>query len=153
MRKGFSLVEVLVMVSVAIFSILVVWKAYTAFIKISFSNPSLFQASFLAEEGVEAVKFLRDESWNTNISPLASGTSYTLIFNGAAWSVTTTPAYILNRFDRRLVLSDVYRDASGNIASSGTLDPNTKKITVTVFWQKDSATSTREITTYVSNIF
>ena len=55
---GFSLVEVIVAISIAVFSILAIWKVYTLFIKISLSNPALFQASFLAEEGIEAMKFM-----------------------------------------------------------------------------------------------
>jgi len=152
-KSGFSLVEVIVAVSIAIFSILAVWQTYTFFIKISLSNPSAFQASFLAEEGIEAVKFMRDSSWSANIAPLSQGNYYTLIFNGTAWEATTTPALIDNKFDRLVIVSDVYRDESGNISASGTLDPNTKKITVIVSWQKDASVTTREITTYVSNIF
>ena len=155
MRKssGFSLVEVLVMVFIATFSIFAVWKIYVLYIKISLSNPATFQASFLAEEGIEAVKFMRDSGWSTNISTLSADASYTLTFNGITWGVTTTPAFIANQFDRRLSVSDVYRDISGNIAESGTSDPNTKKVLVTVSWLKDAATTTRGITTYVSNIF
>lgn len=152
-KSGFSLVEVLVMVFVVTFSIFIIWKIYILYIKISFSNPATFQASFLAEEGIEAIKFMRDSNWTSNIATLSSGTSYTLIFNGIVWEATTTPAFINDRFDRRISLADVYRDGSGNIAASGTLDLNTKKVLVVVSWLKDTATSTREITTYVSNIF
>lgn len=150
---GFSLVEVLVMVFIATFSVFVVWKVYILYIKISISNPSIFRASFLAEEGIEAVKYIRDESWSSNIGSLSLGTSYTLTFNGLAWGVTTTPLFIENIFDRRISFSDVYRDASGNIAESGSLDANTKQVVVTVSWLKDTSTTTRQITTYVTNIF
>ncbi len=152
-ERGFSLVEVIVAVSIAVFSILAVWRVYTLFIKISLSNPALFQASFLAEEGIEAVKFMRDSSWDSNITPLTPGISYTLIFDGVTWGVTTTPTFISNQFDRRVSVTNVYRDGSGNIADAGSLDANTKKVLVTVSWQKDMSTTTREITTYVSNIF
>ncbi len=150
---GFSLVEVIVAISIAVFSILAIWKVYTLFIKISLSNPALFQASFLAEEGIEAMKFMRDSSWNSNIAPLSSGASYTLTFNGIAWGVTTTPAYVANKFDRRISVFDVYRDVFGNISDVGSFDAKTKKVLVIVSWQKDASTTTREITTYVSDIF
>jgi hypothetical protein len=152
-NAGFSLAEMVVMVCVAAFSILAIWKIYTVFIKISLSNPSNFQASFLAEEGIEAVKFMRDSSWNSNIAVLTPGTSYTLLFDGTAWKATTTYAYITNQFDRRFSIANVYRDASGNIADTGSPDLNTKKVVVTISWWKDMATTTRQITTYVSNIF
>ncbi len=146
------MVEVIVAVSVAIFSILAVWKVYIFFIKISLSNPATFQASFLAEEGVEAVKFMRDYGWNTNIAPLSSSTSYTLVF-GTTWGLTATPSFIDGRFDRRIIFSDVYRDGLGNIAEIGSPDAGTKKVLVTVSWPNETGTSTKEITTYVSNIF
>ena len=37
-KCGFSLVEMVIMISVATFSILIIWKIYTAFIKVSVSN-------------------------------------------------------------------------------------------------------------------
>lgn len=152
-NKGFSLVEMIIMIFVATFSILVVWKVYTFFVKISISNPSLFQASFLAEEGIEAVKFMRDDSWSANINPLSAGVSYTLFFDGLTWEATTTSAYIANKFDRRVSFYDVYRDSFGNISDSGSFDGRTKKVVVTVSWLRDTSTTTREITTYVSDIF
>ncbi|MFH0804483.1 MAG: hypothetical protein V1896_02690 [Candidatus Zambryskibacteria bacterium] len=152
-KTGFSLVEVLVMVFVATFSVFMIWRVYILYIKISLSNPSIFQASFLAEEGIEAVKFMRDNSWTSDIAPLIPGVFYTLTFDGTVWGTTTTPAFIANRFDRRISVTNVFRDISGNIANSGSPDPNTKKVLVEVSWQKDISTTTRQITTYVSNIF
>lgn len=150
---GFGLVEVVVAVSIAAFSIVVVWQVYALFLGLSLSNSSLFQASFLAEEGIEAVKFMRDESWTTNIATLSEDVPYTLVFTGTAWETTTAPALIDGQFDRKVVLTGVERDASGDITSSGSPDSNTKKVTVTVSWVKDNATSTKEITTYVTNLF
>lgn len=152
-KKGFSLVEILVVLFITTFSVFIIWKIYVLYVKISFSNPSVFQASFLAEEGVEAVKFMRDSSWTTNIAPLSTAIYYTLIFDGTTWGVTTTPYLIDNQFDRRVSVTDVFRDISGDIASGGTPDLNTKQVLVEVSWLKDNSTTTRKITTYVSNIF
>jgi len=150
---GFSLVEVIVAVSIATISILSVWKVYNFFIRISISNPSFFQASFLAEEGIEAIKFLRDSGWNSNITTLSAGLPYSLVFNGTNWATTTSVIYIDNKFDRRVILSDVYRDINGNIAETGSFDAGTKKVLVVVAWQKNNSTTTKEIITYVTNIF
>jgi prepilin-type N-terminal cleavage/methylation domain-containing protein len=152
-KKGFSLVEVLVAVFIATLSIFIVWKVYTFFIEISFSNPSVFQASFLAEEGIEAMKLMRDDNWTANIAGLTSGVPYTLTFNGTAWALIETTVLIDSQFDRRVLVYDVYRDGTGNIAESGTLDRNTKKISVQVSWVKNSKVTSRQLTTYVSNIF
>ena len=141
------------MIFVATTCIFVVWKVYTLYIKISLANPALFQAAFLVEEGIEAMKFIRADNWTSYIAPLNLDVPYTLIFDGVRWGVTTTPIFIDNKFDRRVTLSEVYRDSNGDIAVSGTLDPKTKKLVSSVSWQKDAATTTRQITTYINNVF
>ncbi len=154
LSRGMSLVEAVVMIFVASICILSVWKIYTLYIKISLSNPALFQSAFLAEEGIEAVKFMRDQSWGTNIGPLSVGTNYTLTLSGSSWGVTTTPTFIDGMFDRRITFESVYRNAEGDISESGTLDPDTKKVVSTVYWKKDAtSTTTRQISTYVADIF
>lgn len=152
-KKGFSLVEIVVMVSVVFVFMFIVWQIYVLYIKIASSNPDNFQASFIAEEGIEAVKFMRDDSWTDNIAPLVSGTAYTLVFDGSSWMVTTDVIFVSNKFDRRIYFEDVSRNFMGNIDSLGDPDQNTKKVVVEVSWQKDFSTTTRTITTYVSNIF
>lgn len=153
-NKGFGLVEMIIMISIITFSVLAIWKIYTVFIKISLSNPASFQSSFLVEEGIEAIKFMRDGGWSSNISNLSTSTVYFLVFDGTNWKATTTPFLINGKFDRHINFFDVFRDSSGNIVSSGSFDSNTKKVSVTVSWQKEAgATTTKIITTYVSNIF
>ena len=96
---------------------------------------------------------MRDTSWSSNIATQSSGTVFYLAWSGSAWSTTTTNTFIDSTFERKVVFSDVYRDGSQQISSSGTLDSNTKKVTVTVSWQSGGATSTRALTAYISNLF
>lgn len=149
---GFSLVEALVMVFVASTCIFVVWRVYTLYIKISLANPAFFQAAFLAEEGIEAMKFLRDGNW-INISGLTLDTDYMLNFDGTKWSTSTAPFLIDSKFDRRIRLASVERDITGDIVSTGTVDPGSRKLTVSVSWQRDGATTTKTIVTYLNDIF
>jgi len=130
----------------------VMTRTYQEFDKTNLAdNQGAYEA--LLKSGIEAVKFMRDVSWDSNIALLSVGVPYTLVFDGISWKATTTPLFIANQFDRRISLESVYRDDFGNITSSGWLDANTKKVSVTVSWQKDTGTTTKEITTYVSNIF
>lgn len=152
-NKGFSLVEALIAIFIIVFCILAIWRVYVFFIKTSLSNSKFFQGTFLADEGVEAVKFMRDSGWSSNIASLTPETPYSLVFDGVKWEATSTISYIDGVFDRRAIFSEVYRDTDGDIADSGTLDQGTRKVQITVSWSKDSSTSTREITTYVSNLF
>jgi len=112
------------------------------------------QASLLLEEGLETARFLRDASW-ANVSVPATGTTYYLTWSGTNWATSTTAnVYVDGRFERTLRLDDVYRDGSDDIVpSGGTLDVGTRKATVTVSWWDRTATSTRTISTYLTNIF
>lgn len=113
------------------------------------------RAAFLAEEGLEAVRILRDTSFTANIAPLNLAQDYYLTFTAGAWQLGATPAPLVdNIFDRRVVLSAVYRDSSDAITTTGgTLDPNTKKITVQVSWSHRGRQATNAISTYLTNLF
>ena len=94
--KAFTLIEVLVAGAIIAASIGAVIGAYTLFLKDSFQNTPNIQATLLAEEGIEAVKTMRDSGWNANIKNLTLGTSYYLSFNTTTnlWSSTTTSSSI-----------------------------------------------------------
>lgn len=150
---GFSLIEVLIATSVL--SVLAVVLLSSTNKGIILSNQALdeVQAGFLLEEGAEAVKSLRDINW-TNISGVTDNTNYYLSFNNTTnlWSLSVTPSKV-DSFTRVIVFSPVYRDANDDIASSGTLDAGTKKVTVTTSWPSNGNTISKSIPFYVSNIF
>lgn len=110
------------------------------------------EATYLAEEGIEAVKALRNEGWSTNITSLSNGTTYYPTIVSSAWTLSTTdPGIINNIYARTVVLEAVYRDGNDDIASSGTLDPKTRKITSTVTWNEHGATESVVLETYITN--
>ncbi len=154
-RAGFGLVEAVI--GIALISVFLV--GITAVARFSsrlvFSAESELQATFLLEEGVDAVKGLRDASWTSNIAPLFIDTDYWLQFGGNAWALTpSVKPFIDGRFDRRVKVFTVLRDSSDDIVvSGGTADPNTKKITVSVSWFDRGATTTETASTYISNLF
>ncbi|MDD5050303.1 MAG: hypothetical protein PHV93_00995 [Candidatus Pacebacteria bacterium] len=152
-KKGITVVEVLVGASIFLVVLLGLSTALNLIIRASLQNTAKIQGTFLAEEGLEAVRVLRDQGWNANIQSLLSGTDYYLTFNGSTFQSTTTPLSVESTFLRTFRLSDVYRNASQDIAGSGTLDPKTKLITVSVSWNDHGATSTQSISTYLTNIF
>ncbi len=152
-NKGITVVEVIIGASIFLVVLLGLSSALNLIIQASLSNTGRVQGSFLAEEGIEAMRVLRDNGWTANIQPLLSNTDYFLSFDGTTFKATTTPAYIDNTFYRAVRVSGVYRDSSQNIASSGTLDPKTKLVTVTVSWPFHNATTTESVSTYLTNIF
>ncbi len=106
------MVEVLIGASIFLVVILGLSSALKIIIQASLTNTSKIQAIFLAEEGIEAVRVLRDGGWAANIQSLSSGTNYFLTFDGTTFKSTTTPSYVDSTFYRTLRISDVYRNAS-----------------------------------------
>jgi type II secretory pathway pseudopilin PulG len=153
MKKGFGLLEIVVAVGIISISIYAVFGLFTFAIKSVDENLEKAKAVFLLEEGVEAVRVLRDSSWQNNIASLTAGEDYYLEFTGATWQATSSNVYIQNAFERKFVLEDVYRDGNDDIAETGTLDPDTRKLTVSVSFLGSKGTTTRSVITYLTNLF
>ncbi len=155
-NKGLTIVEVLVacfVISITIFSLMF---AASKGIELSFNAIKQTQSSYILEEGIEAVKTIRDADW-TDIDHLVSDgqTKYYLSFNSSLnkWFLSTTPSIIDSLFTREIILSDVYRDGNDDISSSGTIDNDIKKVTVTVSFDSPSGINTNSISFYIVNIF
>jgi len=154
-NKGVAMVEILVAAAIIASSFVAVLGVYASLSSLSLRSLPKLQAALLAEEGVEALHSMRDEGYNANIGNLSTAQTYYLAYiqNIEAYRATTTTTVIDSRFYRTFQIENVYRDGAYNIASSGTLDTDTKKATVVVSWQNNNATSTHTLQTYVFNIF
>jgi type II secretory pathway pseudopilin PulG len=151
-KRGISVIEIVIGSAIVASVLLGLVTAYNFSVRALIRNTKIVQASFLAEEGFEVLRMLRDSGWTANIAPLVSGTSYYLTFSSGAWSTTITPQY-LNNFERVVTLSDVNRDSNDDIADVGTLDPDTKQTTVTVSWWTGAATTSKMVTGYLTDLF
>jgi len=151
--KGVGLVEILIVLAVvgvgflAIISFLIFSRGVT------FQVARNTEAAALAEEAIEAVRGMRDEGWTANIAPLTSGTTYYPAVSADKWTLSTTnPGPISNLYTRTVVVEDVGRDGNDDIvASGGTPDPNTKKVTATVSWTESTQSKQVVLTTYITN--
>lgn len=100
-----------------------------------------------AQEGIEAVRNIRDG----NFLLLTNG-DHGLSFSNDRWSFIEAPEDIDGFYSRRIIIEDVYRDSFGNIATDGTFDPDTKKITAEVYWNlRGVFPRTASLYTYLSN--
>lgn len=154
-EKGLSIIELVIVVSIISVFIISVALSYSLLLRLAFSNLANVKGTFLAEETIEVVKFLKVEDWAANIASLDSGEDHFLSFNGEKWLVVSENHFIDNLYERKFVLSDVYRDASGAIVEplAGELDEGTKKVTAYISWRKDSsATTTKILSTYITDI-
>jgi hypothetical protein len=117
--KGQSIIELLIVIGIFV----IVAGSMTFFVLDSYAAGRLARemtvANFLTEEGMEAVRSIRDNSW----SNLTSG-SHGLILSGNHWVFQGTEENLgakLRKGIRKLIIEDV--------------DSNRKKITSIVSWQ------------------
>lgn len=104
----------------------------------------------LIKETNESLRIIREKSWSA-IS--INGTYYPQI-DGNNW-VLVNGIQTIGDFNRRVVISDVYRDIDGNISPTGTVDPSVKKATIIVNWTQPKTSSVETISyfsRYVNNL-
>lgn len=151
-QHGIALVEIVVVIAIvgiAVFSLyeLVVLSRATVSRELR-----RVQAVSLAQEGLEAVRVIRDQSWSANIAPLSAGTTYSATLSGTSWALTTiNPGPIDSLYTRTLVFANVNRDANDNISEAGSADADTRKITSTVSWQERGSSRAVTLATYITN--
>lgn len=152
--KGSSLIEIIVGLAVVATALLFLGNIAQYSLRLVETSTMRLQATFLLSEGVEAVKTMRDLGWTANINTLALNTDRYLEFSTNQWKATTTPETIDGVFSRKFVIASIQRNSSDDIVSSGgTVDPNTKKITVTVSWNQGNRPFSESISTYITNLF
>lgn len=154
--NGFGLVEVVVASGLVSLALVGLMSTATLSYQINSDNTNELRSSFLLEEGLEAVKSMRDKSWQAHLAALTPGTNYYFVYTSGAynkWGLTTINVLVDGVFTRSLQVSDVYRNGSDDIAASGTLDPKIKKVAVTVSWPSRGTTKTKSISTYLTNLF
>lgn len=154
-QGGFGLIEVLVAVSVLTAALLGISYFFQTALSTSNATRAQVQSGYLLEEGVEALKLLRDTSYSANIGKLSTTTPTYLVWSTNRWATTSAKVLIDGKYERKIVAGDVLRDGTTyDIAPTGIYDPNTKLVTVTVSWvDAKGATSTRSISTYILNLF
>jgi Tfp pilus assembly protein PilV len=151
--RGLTLVEVVIAASIILVAVVALLSVHNLYLRVAFSNANAVKAAYLAEEGIEVVRWLRDDSWDENIATLSLNTDYGLVFSNGTWGTTTSNLYVEN-FLRTIQVSAVSRDGSGDIVSSGgSADPNTLLVTSTVSWATSSGTTTKSVATYLTDLY
>ena len=128
-NKGFSLVEILVAISVFLVFVLAVANVTTSVSTQIRSSTNKERATILAEEGLEATRNIRD----ADFSNLADGT-YGLSVSGNQWNFSGS-SDVTGIFTRTLTIS--------------TISPNQKQADVTISWaDQTSPTNSLNMSTY-----
>ncbi|MFA6249911.1 MAG: type II secretion system protein [Candidatus Shapirobacteria bacterium] len=126
---GFGLVETIVAMAIFItFAASGIFGVLGSFSLNRLGNENT-QATLLAQEGVDAVRSIKKQSW----SHLTAG-SYGLSSVGGTWSFTSPPDTI-GKYTRLIDLSVASRDSGGSlVAIGGAADPDTFLVSSKVLW-------------------
>ncbi len=160
-QRGFTLVEAVVAISVFAIGLIAVLQVTLTAKASSEAARDTVQVSNYLQEGLEAIRTIRDATW-TNIN--TDGAYHLNSTNGAnpPWQLIAGSTEAVGKYSRTVTISSVSRedtDASGTltagdriVASGGTLaDASTKKITVTITWSNGSRTYSRSVFGYLTD--
>lgn len=149
LEKGFSIIEVIL--AAALFMILATGAIVVILQGLDSNRLGEEQsvANQYASEGIEAARSIKNQNFINLVDSAGTGITQ----SGSVWTFSGSNNVLNGKYTRVLTVSDVNRDDSGNIvASGGTQDPLTKKITSTVSW---NFTPTRSnsivLTSYLTN--
>ena len=150
--SGFLLIETIV--AMAIF--IIIATAGAGFVlpslRMNRLSGTLTDGMFFATEGLEAARSIKNQGWATPFlaTNCLGGCGISTASGYWAWngSNNAKPPYT-----RVVTVSDVYRDGTGTVVTSGgTLDANTKKVTSVVNWLfTPLRTETVTLVTYLTN--
>jgi Tfp pilus assembly protein PilV len=154
-NKGISIVEVVVATTIMLVAVVSIVSLFGGLTSLAVKNAPKVQAAMLLEEGVEALRIMRDAVWTANINNLSNSTTYRLVWQNSRWQATTTAIKIDSFFDRTFTFAAVNRDPTSYdiVTSGGTLDTGTRLVTLNVAWFDGTATSTRTLQFNLYNSF
>lgn len=147
-HKAFSLVEILLAITIFSLAILVVGSLILEGVRSS-KNQALRNTSIYAiKEVYNAVTITKNDMWSAIVNNTASGEKH-LVFSENVYSIVDGPADE-NGVNIGFTISIANRDASGNIViDGGTPDPHTRIIDVEASW----IDITEQTNTVVSTIY
>jgi len=161
-NKGFGLIEILVAAAIVGVAFTTLSGAVLSAFRVTDDDVLRIQAAFLAEEGLEIVRFLRDAGWEENIAGRESGTSYYPVFLAVenAWTLAAEdPGPVDGIFSREIIFEEVYRRTSDDdivLVSDGApkaLDTGTVRATSRVTWAGRTGAGATELSSYFTAIF
>lgn len=151
-EHGSTLIEVVVVAAVLALVSMAFLGTFSALSRFHRKDMFAIKGELLAEEGIEAIRLIKSDSWNT-LASIPPGAERFLSLSPFSWSVTTTPEVVDGVFYRSIRVFGVSRDTNDDIVSSGgTTDPDTLRLRSSVSWKEHGATSTASYESYMTNI-
>ncbi|MDP4008844.1 MAG: type II secretion system protein [bacterium] len=153
-QQGITLIEVIVAVAIAGMLIGSISTLTVISVRVGAQTQTSVRALFLAQEAMEAVWSIRDETvWEENgIGSFEVAQEYypLLLSDPPLWELGEGVESI-EQFTRSIMLEQVYRNANDDIAEMGTEDPDTRRVTVRVSWQGRNGEREETLTAYITN--
>lgn len=144
-QQGVTAVEIMLGVSLAALVLVFTTHTIMRFVNVGRDVADRTQALYLAEDGLELARYVRDDDW-TAFSGLTSGNTYYLSVDSTDVTIGGTPEVIDSRFTRSVTVTDVERDTNDDLVTSGgTSDSDSRFVTVTVSWGSGESITLRTL--------
>ncbi len=150
-EKGQSLIELLVAIGISTILLPALLTGLYTTNNSKAQTEQRTRAQTLLKETDEAVRSVRESGW----AAISTNGTYHPVVSGSAWALASGTTTI-NGLTQSILISDVQRDTSGAIVSSGgTIDPSTKQVVDSVSWllpYPSSIQNTLYFSRYLNNV-
>lgn len=153
-NSGITVVEVLVGIAIFSVALTILLLSLNLFLAARHDVNRETKALYLAEEGIEAVRYLRDIDWNV-LTGYTVDTPYYLSMTTSTVALGTSPVEVIDTdFRREIVFREVYRDNTtddivASTSGSNYLDTGSLEVEARVGFD----TTTTTLSTILTNIF
>ena len=153
-KSGQSLIEILIAMAVGIITILAAVTVLTLMLRISKQDVSFQTAAFLEQEVVDNLLVTSERDWQ-EVANTSEDKQYHLEITetrGVFVIKEGTETVFIDGVDYiyYLEIDPVKRDDDGAISSSGTDDPSTKKVKLSVTWKFQGDDELSTVTKYIT---
>lgn len=152
-KKGFGLIEILLVVSVGMATFLGIEQYLNLSLKATVLDLHQTEALYWAKSGLEQARIVRDEEWAL-ISGLTVGNQYSFLPDASTPQALVAQAgtKVEGKYTVWITTSQVQRDVNDDIVSvGGVVDPNTLKISSNVSWFEGDTTKQITLSEYLVN--
>lgn len=151
-NRGFGLIEVILVIGVGMITFLGIEQYLNLSLKAAKQDVFQTEAFYWMRSNLETARVIRDEDWAL-ISGLTLGSQYSFTTSGANPQkiISQIGTKIEGRYTTWITISQVQRDGNDNIASAGTVDPDTLKINSFVSWSDNGLSKQVSASEYLAN--